>query len=72
MFIFKVSLTLGTRLTENQTQMLMKRFLVNEYLSKKEKRQFAKAFNTSKRRIEKWFNNVRLRRRAQGILPKSE
>ena len=50
----------------------MERFLVNEYLRKGEKCQLANLLNISQKRVEKWFRNMRHKRKAQGMLPKSE
>ena len=55
-----------------ETGELMKVFHTKAYPERKELCQLAKSLNTSFRRVERWFSNMRYRKVAEGMLLESE
>ena len=55
-----------------QAQVLMKHFQAKPYMKRGEKRQLARLFNTSERRIANWFGNMRRQKRKERLKSKGE
>ena len=51
------------KLTKIEKQILLKRLQANEYLSDKEKCQYAMLFNTSEKTVEYWFSQISQKKR---------
>ena len=60
------------KLTESQTEVLMKHFQVNAYPERKEIDQLAKSFNVNRKKIENWFGTKRLKLAREGMMSRSE
>ena len=59
-------------MTTYQTQTLMNMFQDKPYLERGEKHQLARLLNISAGRIQKWYNNMRSKRRKAGLPGKCE
>ena len=58
-------------MSKYQNQTLMISFQANPFLKNEEKHRLAKLLNLKERRIGGWFTHMRRKRRAEGLLPKS-
>ena len=59
-------------MTEAQTQTLMEIFKAKEHLRKGEKFQLAKSLNITVKKVDYWFNYMRRKKEAEGMLTQSE
>ena len=60
------------RMTEYQTQTLMKYFQANPYMEIEEKHQLARSFNISANAIARWFRHMRHKKKVEVLISKGE